>query len=269
MRKRLRLIRSCSLAVAAAALLTATAQGAGSLTIAVRPTELVLVGTATGAFTVTNPTGSSISLDASVGNYTIQQNGKVVVDPKLPPQRSAKDWLTISPKRFVLRAHASADLTVRSHPPKDADPGDHHALVLFTTATSGKGSVQVRTRIAVAVLVRVAGPIKRKLAIVGLSASPKKHQLRLTVDNQGNINERLPKHSVTVALRRGSRTMQTLFAPARDILPHARAVYRLRYRARLKGALVAAVTVRPVNGAAAGALAPARRPVKKSFHVHL
>jgi len=255
--------------VIAALVASGGAAGAGSLTIAVEPTELVLVGPSTGTFRVKNPTSSSVSLTASTGDYVIRENGKVLIDPKLPSQRSAKAWLALSTKAFTLRPHATAELAVKSNPAKNAEAGDHHALVLFATKPSGAGRVLVRTRIAVAVLVRVAGPIKRKLAITGFSAQPKKHQVRLTIRNQGNINERLLRRAVTVALKRSGRTVQSLVAPPRDVLPFGKTVYVLHYRRTLKGRFAALVTVRPVNGAGAGALAPPRRPLKKTFRVRL
>jgi hypothetical protein len=254
-------------AVAATLVASASAAQGPSLSLAVRPTELVLAGAATGTFTVTNPSANAIQINASIGDYVIQENGKVLVDPQLPPERSAKGWITLSQKSFTLAAHGSFDLTVRSHPPAKADPGDHHALVLFTTATSGSGRVLVRTRIAVALLARVVGPIKRKLAIASLAPVPKKHKLRLVILNNGNINERLLRRSVTVALRRHGRTLQTLVAPARDVLPHGRTVFVLRYRSTIRRPFAANVTVRPATQAVAGALAPPSKPIKKTFQI--
>jgi hypothetical protein len=206
-------------------------------------------------------------LNAAVGNYIIKPNGRVVVDPKLPPKRSAKHWLTISPKQFTVKANGQFDLKVRSHPGRKAGAGDHHALVLFTTKPSGKGKVLVRTRIGVGVLVRVKGKIKRKLAITGLSATRSQHKLRLVIANQGNINERLLRHRVSVTLTQGKRTVQKLWGPPRQVLPHSRTVYSLGYRSNLKGKVTAVVTVCPVNGALAGAFAPPIKPVKRTFRV--
>jgi len=248
--------------------MAASGASAGPVTsLAVDPTQLVLVGATEGSYTVRNPTGKPVSLNASIGNYTITPKGKAVVNPKVPPKGSAKHWLTISPKSFQLKAHASAVLTVRSHPGKHAGPGDHHALVLFTTAPSGKGKVLVRTRIGVTALVRVRGKIKRKLVIGGVSAARRSHQLRLVLRNRGNINERLPRNSVRVVLKKGHRTLQRLSAPARDMLPRSRSVYGLPYQHGLSGTLTAIVTVRPLNGQAAGALAPRLKPVKRTFRV--
>jgi hypothetical protein len=269
MNTRLRTTRRWTLGIAAAAALAVVSSaGAGPMTtLAVNPTQLILVGVSKGAYTVRNPTGKPVSLKASIGDYTIKPNGRVVVNPKVPPKGSAKHWLTISPQSFKLQPHTNAVLDVNSHPGKHAGPGDHHALVLFTTAPTGKGKVLVRTRIGVTALVRVPGKIKRKLVIGRPSAVRKKHQLRFALLNKGNINERLLKGAVKVALKKGRRVVQRLTAPARDILPRSRTGYGLPYRHRLKGKLTAVVTVRPLNGRAAGAFAPPLKPVKKTFRV--
>ena len=173
----------CTIAIAAAAALaTVTSAAAASVfSLSVTPTQLILVGSSKGTFTVRNPSKNSISLKATVGDYIIKPNGHVVVDPKLPPRRSAKRWLTISPKRFTVKANGKFELKVRSHPGRKAGVGDHHALVLFTTKPSAKGKVLVRTRVGVGVLVRVKGKLKRRLVIAGLSATRRNHKLRLVV----------------------------------------------------------------------------------------
>jgi len=256
--------------VVVAALVTATGAGAGSaFTLSVEPTQLILLGASKGGYTVRNPTKSAVKLQARVGNYTIKPNGHVVVDPKVPPKRSAKRWLSISPKKFTVKANGEFELKVRSHPGKSAGPGDHHALVLFVTAARGKGNVLVRTRIGVGVLVRVKGKITRSLGITSLASSRGTNQLRLGVVNRGNINERLLRHKVSVALKEGTRTVQTLWAPPRQMLPHSRTVFSLPYRSGLNGKMTAVVTVRPVNGAIAGVLAPPLKPVTRTFKVRL
>jgi hypothetical protein len=269
MNRRLRAVRWCTIGIAAVAGLAAvTSASAGPLTaLAVDPTQLVLVGAAKGQFTLRNPSSNPLKLNATIGNYVIKPNGVFVVNPKLPPARSAKRWVSISPKQFTIKPRGNFILKVRSHPGRKAGPGDHHALVLFTTTPSGKGKVLVRTRIGVAVLVRVKGKIKRRVLIGGLSAVRSKHQLRLILANRGNINERLLRHTVSVALKQGSRTVQTLWAPPRDILPHSRSIYGLPYRRALKGTYSAIVKVRPINGPRAGALAPTVKPFQRTFRV--
>jgi hypothetical protein len=268
---RLEKVRWFALTIAAVgALATATSAGAGSaFTLSVEPTQLTLIGASKGYYTLRNPSKSPVSLKAKIGNYTIKSNGQVVVDPKLPPRRSARRWLTISPKSFTIKANGTSYLKIRSHPGRGAGPGDHHALILFASTTSGKGNVLIRTRIGAGVLVRVKGKLKRRLAITGLSATQSKHEIRLVIANRGNINERLLRRRVSVALEEGKRTVQTVWAPARQILPYSRTIYGLPYRSSLNGTLTAIVTVRPVNGAVAGELAPPLKKIKRTFRVRL
>jgi hypothetical protein len=89
----------------------------------------------------------------------------------------------------------------------------------------------------------------------------------LAVANRGNINERLLRHKVSVVLKQGKRTVQKLWAPARQILPYSRTIYALSYRPGLKGKMTAVVTVVPANGAVAGVLAPPLKPVTRTFRV--
>ena len=267
MNSRFAKVRWSAIAIAAAVTL-ATATGAdasSAFTLSVTPTQLILVGASKGTFTVRNPSKNSIALNAAVGNYIIKPNGRVVVDPKLSPKLSAKSWLAISPKHFTVKANGEFELKVRSHPGRKAGAGDHHALVLFTSKPSAKGKVLVRTRIGVGVLVRVKGKLKRKLAITRLSALRSKHRLRLVIANRGNINERLLRHRVSVTLKHGKETVQKLWGQPRQILPHSRTIYALSYRSGLNGKITALVTVRPVNGAQAGALAPELNPVNRTF----
>jgi hypothetical protein len=269
MKKRLEKAGWGTIAIAAVAALATAAGAAASsaFTLSVTPTQLILVGASKGTFTVRNPSKSSITLNAAVGNYIIKPNGRVVVDPKLPPKRSAKRWLAISPKRFTVKADGTFELKVRSHPGRKAGAGDHHALVLFTSKPSAKGNVLVRTRIGVGVLVRVKGKLKRSLAISALSVIQRSHKLRLVIANRGNINERLLRHRVSVTLKRGNSTVQKLWAPPRQILPHSRTVYSLSYRSGPNGTFTGLVAVRPVNGAQAGPDAPKLKPVNRTFRI--
>jgi hypothetical protein len=255
--------------------LAPSASGASSqgVELAVRPTRLVLVGKAQGTFQVTNPTGRQLVVNASTADFRLRSNGRVVVSPRLPPSRSARRWLTLSPSTLRLAPRATLTLRVSSNPPAGAgaSPGDHHALVQFTTTPSGSGIVRTRTQIGLPVLVRVNGPLVRRLQIVSLrvTRSRSKRMLQLVVRNGGNINERLLRRAVTVRLRRGGRTLRSLVAPARPILPGGRTVYALPLPKRLSGSLTAVVTVRPARPAVAGPRAPQLRAFSRTFRLRL
>ena len=127
----------------------------------------------------------------------------------------------------------------------------------------------MRTRIGVALLVRVGGPIVRKLRIVSLSSAPRAHALRLVIRNNGNINERLIRRAVTVVLRHNGKKTATLVGRNRDLLPGNSAAYTLTTRNRLSGTYTATVTIRPSTAAAAGPEAPRLRPITRTFRVAL
>jgi hypothetical protein len=255
--------------------LAPSASGARSpgLALAFHPNRLMLVGKAQGTFEVTNPTDRQLVVDASFADFLLRPNGRVVVSPRLPPSRSARKWLTVSPRTLRLAPHATLALRVSSNPPAGAgaSPGDHHALTQFTTRPLGSRLVRTRTQIGLPVLVRVNGPLVRRLQVVSLrvARSKGKRTLQLVVRNRGNINERLLRRAVTVRLRRGGRTLHTLVGPARPILPGGHAVYALPLARRLSGSLAAVVTVRPAPPGVAGPRAPQLRTFSRTFRLSL
>jgi hypothetical protein len=228
---------------------------------------LVLVGRANGTFAITNPTKQDLTVSVATADFELRPSGKAVVGPKLPPVRSAKSWLTVSPGTLRLAPAATATVRIASHPIAGASPGDHHALVLFTTVTPTTAAVSTRTQIGLPVLVRISGSIVRRLAVRSLTV--KRGALRLELRNSGNITERLLRRSVTVRLLRRGRTAATLTAPVRSILPGGRTVYTLRAPRRLRGAFTAQVLVRPGTPEAEGALAPPYAPIVKRFRISL
>lgn len=241
------------------------------LSLAVNPVRLELAGNARGAFAVTNPTKRQLVVNVSTADFLLRANGAAVVSPTLPSARSARKWLKVSPAKLRLAPGATASLRVTSNAPKKASPGDHHALVQFTTAPTGSGTVRTRTQIGLPVLVRVEGPLLRTLEIKSLRVAQSKsgRTLRLVVRNRGNINERLLRRTVTVRLKRGGTRLARIVAPARTILPGERTVYSLPLAERMRGSVSAVVTVRPASAANAGPGAPELRPLSKAFRLRL
>ena len=251
----------------------AGAEGASSerVSLAVNPTRLLMGGKAQGMFEVTNPTNRPLVVGVSTADFLLRANGTAVVSPKLPSARSAKKWLKVSPAKLRLAPGATDTLRVSSNAPKGASPGDHHALVQFTTAPTGSGTVRTRTQIGLPVLVRVNGPVLRTLEIKSLRVAQSKsgRRLRLVVRNRGNINERLLRRTVTVRLVRGGKRLAKLVAPARTVLPGERTVYSLPLAERMHGSVTALVSVRPASAANAGAGAPELRPLSRTFRLRL
>ena len=239
------------------------------LSLAVHPTRLVLVGNAEGRFEVRNPTARELVVSASTADFLLRPSGRMVVSKKLQTSRSAKSWLTVSPSTLRLAPHVTETVRVLSHPAGNASPGDHHALVVFTTVPSGSGIVRTRTEIGLPVLVRIAGSVVRKLEIRSLTVEreARRKALRLVLYNRGNINERLLGRSVVVRLRRHGRTVARLVPAGRSILPGERAVFSVPVPERLHGAMTGEVTVRPATADVEGAYAPPYASITRKFRI--
>jgi len=214
----------------------------------------VLDGASQTAVSVTNSGSTRTTIDVRIGNYVILTDGRVRIDPKLPPGRSAKDWLTASPRRVELAPGETAEVTVTSRPPRAAAPGDHHALVLLSSAPRSSSRVAIRTRVGVTTLVRVRGPFVRQLRSLGLSvkAMRKARVVRLGLENRGNVNERFVSARTTLVLRKSGKVVATLHAGTRSILPGTRGDLVFAYRGRVRGDVTAVARVLPARAAEAG-----------------
>jgi P pilus assembly chaperone PapD len=260
-----------ALACSLVAVATAASAPQPPAAISVTPTQLVLDGRSAGTITVTNPGLRRMAVTTEVGNYVIASDGGVVVDPQLPPARSAKRWISVSPRTLRLAPGASVQVAVESRPARHARPGDHHALVMFTTV-SVTNQVAIRTRVGIPILVRVAGTLVRDLRVMSLRVdrTGDRHSLRLAVANRGNVNERLLRGQVTVLLRRGARTLAVLQPGTRTLLPGTAATLVMPYGGALRGRLTALVRVRPTPGEQAGpGLDRAVRGIERTFAIRL
>ena len=226
----------------------------GGVALSVAPSRLVLDGATQTVVSVTNSGSARTAIDVTLGNYVIGPDGQVTVDPRLPPGRSAKRWLTATPSRVDLAPGRSARITVSSKPGRSAQPGDHHALLLFSTVPTRSSGVAVRTRVGVTALVRVRGPLVRRLQPRGLSVSRggAAPVVRLRLANLGNVNERFVAARTTLELRRNGKLIARLRPATRSILPGTTGYLVFRYRRQLAGAAQALVRVRPTPAAEAG-----------------
>ena len=229
----------------AAVLASAAGAAPAPITLSATPTIVTLLGASRGSIHVTNPSGRAITIDVSLGNYDITSTGHVVIDPKEPPNRAAEAWLTASPHVLRLAPNAGADVAVTSHPPKNAEPGDHHALVLLTARTQETGQVGVRTRIGVGVLVRMPGDIVRRVAVESLGVEPATRTIHVRLANRGNVNERLAPGQITLALQRSGRTITVLRTRPVDLLAASSQTIDVAYGRNVSGAATIVVHVRP------------------------
>lgn len=215
----------CALGSLAPAIATsadpAAPSGPAPFALTVSPAPLTLLGPQQTTLRVANGGEEPIDVQLSVSNYALGRDGRPLIGSAAGTRLSAQTWLRLEPTQLHLDPGQQGGVQVTAAPPRQATPGDHQALVLVAEAQGAPGHLLVRHRIGVGVLVRVAGPIKRRLSIGRLTVRRvgRLDVLRVRIRNLGNINERLAKGQVTVQLRRGRRPAVTFRARARSLLP--------------------------------------------------
>jgi len=85
--------------------------------------------------TFKNPYPSkTITLDLSLSDWTLDDDGALILDVPEHKTRSALDWVSISQSAIILEPEASKDITVQITPPYDIQTkGDHRFALLATT----------------------------------------------------------------------------------------------------------------------------------------
>jgi P pilus assembly chaperone PapD len=227
---------------------------AAPLSLAVSPTRLILAGTTQSTLNVVNTSSDPASVRVSVGTFSTNPTGGVIVNPRTPPPRSAERWVTVSPSVLNLAPGESAQVAVVSRPPHVAAPGDHQALILLTTDAPSPGQVLIRARVGITLLSRVGGPLFRRLQAhrVTVHRSGPLRVIRLGITNKGNVAERFGRGQMKVTLTRGGRTLGTVVAQVRTMLPGTSQIIAFPYRGKVTGNVRAVVTVTPTPASAAG-----------------
>jgi hypothetical protein len=136
-------------------------------------------------------------------------------------------------------------VTIASRLPVRAEPGDHDALVLFTTRRRAADGLAVRVRMGVVVVVRAPGTVVHRLGLQGLRrvGSGRVRALELGLLNRGNVTEAVARGRVAVALERDGRRLARLTAESRSLRPGTRGVLRFPLPWRLIGSVLARVDV--------------------------
>jgi hypothetical protein len=228
-----------ALALLAAALVASVPAGAGgpALSISASPFSLHLQGAASGSIHVTNPGAQAVAVSVTTGDLAVSTAGTVTVDPKHKPKLSARSWLGVTPQRLQLAPGASADVTVVTHPPANASPGDHYALVLLTSVPPHGVQVGVSTRIGVSVVDTVTGGKAPPPAIHApkVVTHGKKRMLRLQIANRGDVVQRFAHGQISIEIRQGARRVARLVGPGRVLLPHSTGLVTFTYPKKLHG----------------------------------
>ena len=212
--------------VGAAALLAALAALSAS------PQRVTLTGGAAVPLELTNHGTAPLVVEARPGGVVLDVRGR----PRLVARPGAARWLSVRPRVLALAPGATARLAVAAAPPRRAQPGDHHAVVLLTTRPVRGARVAVRMRLGVRIVVRIPGRIVHRLELRGVRAG--RGVLDVAVANAGNVTERV---RLTVTLLRRGRRLAVLRSAARELLPRTRALFALRRPPGLRGRMTALV----------------------------
>jgi hypothetical protein len=183
-----------------------------------------------------------------LGNLGTERVAVDVAWKSLGPHIGPTRWLTISPRRLVLRGGARTVLTVRAGP--GASPGDHPVLVLVTGRPLAGSRVAVHLRLGVRLRIRAPGRVVRRIAVEGVRARrlKGKRTLVVSVANLGNVTEQL-RGRLTVTLVSHSRVVSRLrFGRSRELFPGAREAVGLAYAGNARGVVTALVKVRGSPG---------------------
>jgi hypothetical protein len=157
--------------------------------------------------------------------------------------RNAAPWLRIRPRELAVPPGASRVVDVALRLPSRAQPGDHHAAVVFSTRPLDRVRVGVRLRLAVRVAVRAPGAVRRRVVLRWLRVRRvgRGRRLELRLANRGNVTEELTKR-VTISLVTAPRVVLTVRG-RRELLPGRDGVLAAVYRGRHRGIVTARVAV--------------------------
>ena len=197
----------------------AAAAGIVAATLSVSPVHIRLAGAGNRTITIMNTGGSEARLkrdrraSSSTGAAGRRSRGSAVLRP-------GGCTCNRGSSRSAPAGRRSSGLVCA---PAGALPGDHPALVLFTTRPSRSAGVAIRMRVGVVVFVRVAGRIVHRVELGALRA--RLRALELVVTNRGNVVE---SARARILLLRGGRVLARLSSAGRTLLPHSRAVERFR-----------------------------------------
>jgi hypothetical protein len=197
------------------------------------PERVTLTGSAAAPLELTNHGAAPLVVEARPGGVVLDLRGR----PRLVSGAVAARWLSVTPRQVSLAPGATARVEVASSPPRQARPGDHHAVVLLTTRPLRGAAVAVRMRLGVRVVVRIPGRLVRRLELGGVSVR-RRGILDVSVANRGNVTERL---RLAMTLLRRGRRVAVLRAVAQELLPRTRALVGLRHPRRLRGRVTAVV----------------------------
>ncbi len=228
------------------ALASASAGASGArppVALTASPAHVELAGSGRATVRVTNSGTSRVVLDVRRAGFALDLRGEPRIVGQDAGRRSAAAWLGVRPPTLTIGSGESGSVTIASSVPARAEPGDHDALVLFTTRRRVRDGLAVRVRMGVVVVVRAPGKVVRRLALRGLRAvrTRRGRLLELVVVNRGNVTESFTRGRTVVSVERDGRRLARLTAATRSLRPGTRGVLQFPLRRRLRGNVVARV----------------------------
>lgn len=242
-------MRTGAASIVAVAVLAAAATNAASrprplVSLSASPTSFALTDATPRAITLTNFGTSSVGVRVGTAGLAVDLRGRPRLALRPSAGRNAAPWLRVRPRELTLPARGSKVVQVGVQVPRHAQPGDHHAAVVFTSRPLERKRVGVRMRLAVRLSVRVPGSVRRRLVIRSLRVRPvgRARRLELIVVNGGNITESLTGR-VAISLGTQGRTA-LLVRTRRELLPGRSGLFSAVYRGRHRGLVSARITIR-------------------------
>jgi hypothetical protein len=215
------------------------------------PARVDLAGSSRSIVRVRNAGTTRAVLDVRRAGFRLDLRGRPRIVGEHGGRRSAAPWLEFRPRTLAIAPGAAAAVSISSRVPPRAEPGDHDALLLFTTRRRVRDGLAVRVRMGVVVVVRAPGRVVHRFALGTLRSTGTRRGrvLELAVRNRGNVTEYLERGRARISLERGGRRLATLGAEARSLRPGTRGLLRfLLRRARIIGPVSARVDLRTNAG---------------------
>ena len=259
------MISVARLVLVALMLVSASAGTSGArppVALTASPSHVALTGAARETVRVTNFGASRVIVDVSRAGFALDLRGRPEIVGQRAVSRSAAGWLGFRPRTLALKPGGTASVTITSRLPARAEPGDHDALLLFTTRPRARDGIAVRMRMGVVVVVRAPGTVVRRLELRSLAVAQRGRArvLELRVANRGNVTESIARASATLSLYRGGRRIAKLRAEPRELRPQTSGILQFRYRGSLHGPAIARIELAPDSSG---------RVVRRTFRVRV
>ena len=138
-------------------------------------------------------TEKTITLQLSLADWTLDENGELLLSPPGESPRSGADWVRFSPAQVTLEPETKQDVTVEvTTPYKVGETGDHRFALLATTLLpedrAGQSGVWSKYQLA-SLFYLTLGPAESLAVVEEVEAD--ESGVTLTLRNDGNAHARV------------------------------------------------------------------------------